>query len=575
MKDRLPTQVLENGAIRYAVYDETGAFLRYEYMLLADEPTEPGTPLNKATLLSDETAAEIWPDEAKRPEDPTVDEALMATSSSLNTMQVGDICFSTRNLEEETGGKFVALDGRTVKANAKLADCYMLQSMIADGKIIPTDFSVSNTGWVNGPDALEVDGCYFWISNPTDSTSYYNFSNFLNMRDKNGVVSRITVDTGRQGIYKLFKFREHLIVVSGKLTYKESNNYVHSLNAYVYSVAGNTATKLRTVNIPLNSSSIRYDIGVSITGLSDDKTCIILIGTGTGNQYYGANDIKVLYSADAFETYGWTAFPNMQVYVPSKFNEYSMINQAVKEYDGRYYLYLVTEAGTTVTAYLFVLTDGYANAKNLLSFTKTNTNADWFVYGEYLYNIEVNNNGAYLYRRKLDGSGSASEMTAMSGKYSYLLGAATRKGTLILFCIGDISYGVLIDLAKNNIIKSPELARFTGHSYTSLSADEDYFIVSDKNASGTPTYYNITSMYYSGTYVYHIPTMRFVYINPHLVSDSFRSVYSNPMFINDNGNVVIIIQNYYDNTYTKLIYEIDLSLRVLPEIDFGYIKVEE
>lgn len=73
MRDRIPTQVLENGAIRYAVYDAQGNFLRYEFLLAADEPTDAGTPLNKANLLTDETAAalSLWQ------EDPTVNDALM------------------------------------------------------------------------------------------------------------------------------------------------------------------------------------------------------------------------------------------------------------------------------------------------------------------------------------------------------------------------------------------------------------------------------------------------------------------------------------------------------------------
>lgn len=60
MRNRIPTKVLDNGAIRYAVYDENGALLRYEYMLPADEPTDPGTQLNKETLLSDDVEALIW-----------------------------------------------------------------------------------------------------------------------------------------------------------------------------------------------------------------------------------------------------------------------------------------------------------------------------------------------------------------------------------------------------------------------------------------------------------------------------------------------------------------------------------
>ena len=60
MKDRQPTQILDNGAIRYGIYDEAGQLLRYEYMKREDAPTVEGTPLNKANLLSDATAAKIW-----------------------------------------------------------------------------------------------------------------------------------------------------------------------------------------------------------------------------------------------------------------------------------------------------------------------------------------------------------------------------------------------------------------------------------------------------------------------------------------------------------------------------------
>jgi hypothetical protein len=70
MRDRVPTQILPNGAIRYAVYDASGNFQRYDYMLPADEPSEDGTALNKANLFRDATAlaygftADAVPDDA-------------------------------------------------------------------------------------------------------------------------------------------------------------------------------------------------------------------------------------------------------------------------------------------------------------------------------------------------------------------------------------------------------------------------------------------------------------------------------------------------------------------------------
>lgn len=59
MTDRVPTQVLSNGAIRYAEYNSSGSFVAYRYLLPADAPTDAGTPINKATLLDDTTASLI------------------------------------------------------------------------------------------------------------------------------------------------------------------------------------------------------------------------------------------------------------------------------------------------------------------------------------------------------------------------------------------------------------------------------------------------------------------------------------------------------------------------------------
>lgn len=75
MKDRQPTQVLANGAIRYGIYSADGTLDHYEYMKREDEPTIEGTPLNKANLLSAATENKIWNNKEK-PADPTVNDAL-------------------------------------------------------------------------------------------------------------------------------------------------------------------------------------------------------------------------------------------------------------------------------------------------------------------------------------------------------------------------------------------------------------------------------------------------------------------------------------------------------------------
>ena len=72
MKDRVP---LYPGRVKLTPV--AGQANTYD-MSRADSPQQEGTPLNKSTLLSDETAALIWPDASTRPADPTVDDALAA-----------------------------------------------------------------------------------------------------------------------------------------------------------------------------------------------------------------------------------------------------------------------------------------------------------------------------------------------------------------------------------------------------------------------------------------------------------------------------------------------------------------
>lgn len=79
MRDRTPTRALENGALRYGVYAEDGSLLRYEYLALEDDPTDPGTELSKATLLQDSTEVSLF----GSAEDRTVDEAFSGIAGQL------------------------------------------------------------------------------------------------------------------------------------------------------------------------------------------------------------------------------------------------------------------------------------------------------------------------------------------------------------------------------------------------------------------------------------------------------------------------------------------------------------
>ena len=71
MTDRVPTK-----PGRVLITPEGGGAPYYATMTRADDPTQPGTPLNKATLLTDETEQAIWGNTSDR----TVDDALKILS---------------------------------------------------------------------------------------------------------------------------------------------------------------------------------------------------------------------------------------------------------------------------------------------------------------------------------------------------------------------------------------------------------------------------------------------------------------------------------------------------------------
>ena len=57
MRDRIGTNDLANGAVRYGAYDADGSLLRYVWLRPEDEPLEAGTPLTAGNLLTAQSAA--------------------------------------------------------------------------------------------------------------------------------------------------------------------------------------------------------------------------------------------------------------------------------------------------------------------------------------------------------------------------------------------------------------------------------------------------------------------------------------------------------------------------------------
>ena len=111
MQDRIGTNDLANGAVRYGVYDASGNRLRYEWIRPEDEPLEAGTPLNRETLLSAEAEAVVWPASGK-PANPTVNDAMDKLMEAKK--EVGDILTTVRVLS----APWHACDGSTFDQTA-------------------------------------------------------------------------------------------------------------------------------------------------------------------------------------------------------------------------------------------------------------------------------------------------------------------------------------------------------------------------------------------------------------------------------------------------------------------------
>lgn len=162
MKDRQPTQVLDNGAIRYGIYGADGTLDHYEYMKREDEPTIEGTPLNKANLLSDVTENKIWNNKEK-PADPTVNDALYELSKG--TARIGDISMTARG---DRSTSWLPCDGRAI-SNVEYPELY---------NVLRTDVDAGDWGEVEitgmtgtHPSISCANGHWFIVAKSGDNSS--------------------------------------------------------------------------------------------------------------------------------------------------------------------------------------------------------------------------------------------------------------------------------------------------------------------------------------------------------------------------------------------------------------------
>lgn len=95
MEDRIPTPGQEG---RMLIEPENGSAPFYAKLTMADNPTNPGTPLNKETLLQDSTEISLFGSSANR----TVDEAFSGIASVLKLV-MSDVASITLTVKDQAG----------------------------------------------------------------------------------------------------------------------------------------------------------------------------------------------------------------------------------------------------------------------------------------------------------------------------------------------------------------------------------------------------------------------------------------------------------------------------------------
>lgn len=196
MRDRTPTRALENGALRYGVYDEAGNLLRYEYLALEDEPTDPGTDLSKATLLQDSTEVSLFGSTADR----TVDDVFAGLAGQLKLI-MSDTATITLTLKDSGGHGLPGVLVQGILSESGTA-VYSNDSGVAAGYIGEGNQTIKVSGYADIADYSEVIA----VTKGTAITKTVTLTtrDFLKITSSQSVkfsgnVSRVDVSVGAAG----------------------------------------------------------------------------------------------------------------------------------------------------------------------------------------------------------------------------------------------------------------------------------------------------------------------------------------------------------------------------------------
>lgn len=491
-----------------------------------------------------------------------------ALVSPLNQAEIGDIYHSARNVEEETNGAFIALDGRVIDREntyPRLANIYDLHHRIAP----PTVIETSSTEWSSSSKGgVFLNGLYFWIARYTSDyrSSSYNYQ--LCVRKTTGAVEVLVNDN----VEYVAVCGNHAIAVT---------DYDSTVRAYVYDNKGQLVR-----DIQLNSSKSLYVRGIYVSG----TRCFILC---ENCGYYSDNN---------FATFGSTLFDGAATFTPSVSysSDYgAYLEDSLKKYAGNLYFMAQTyrtEDGCTIyTLNLWKSTDGGGSFTKMWSTEYRSDDADFgypdnpaksFFYNGYIYMM-----GEYLTK----------ESSSKTTEHECILKLRLSNGECVAksedistsyvefhgFIKDGYYYGYHSGYSgeyKMNLDNLKMEKWYPIHDYKTgidfrnaidiVTSDGKYWIAYGPYFSGPCD----TDYDYGGIVVHDISTGKGVYLTEGLTM--FKSSLSiqqlGGAFEDDDGNIIIPQGRYSGSTfYDSQLDKLDFSKIKLPSVEFAYLKAKE
>lgn len=482
----------------------------------------------------------------------------------LFTMAIGDVYHSANNIEEQTDGSFIGLDGRTIDVDSTyplLKNTYELKYRWAPPSQIPSSGKSWNSDYY-GARGVYLGGSYFFISQYATSTSSSNYLSLM-MRNSSGNITQLV--SNRVG---------DLVVCNNNVIAFTCGNY--GAHAVVYNSSG---SKLR--DITLNSST---NLQVLKAYERDGKVVVV---------YFYSGQVYSYYSNDNFSTYGTSTF-NGASSLSSRypvaegnlsyqtsfcgFQEYNSDLYMLFYNNTTLYLYKSTNMGTTWTQVgtaggynrngaVFLIHQGYIYVSGYKQVTEGSYNYNYSVIYKYSLSMSLQKTSGYFYN---------STFTYCSG--------FVRNNKLYLF-YQDSKY-LLMDLDTLEFTSSyfsvgssvlyPQIA---GAFMDYTTKDGEFYFLASQNMRGKSTYQTMDDLCYGGLFVLHIPSGKWVLMFPIYQSTSSSNIgrYCMCGFCEDeDGNIYFNTGYTSSNTfYNYSLYKLQRSLKMLPYLDYAYLKAKE